>query len=118
MAKIFKLSSSPHVRDKTSVSEVMYSVVGALIPAMIGAVYFFGLNAVILIALCVVACVATEGVIQRLSGRPLTILDGSAIVTGILLAFNLPAGVSWWIPVIGSIFAIAVGENDFWRTWL
>ncbi len=91
----------------------MYSVVGAMIPAMIGAVYFFGLNAVILIALCVVTCVATEGVIQRLSGRPLTIKDGSAIVTGILLAFNLPAGVSWWIPVAGSVFAIAVGKMTF-----
>ena len=113
MAKMFKLSSSPHVRDKTNIAEVMYSVVGAMIPALIGAVYFFGLNAVILIALCVVASVATEGIIQRLSGRPMTILDGSAIVTGILLAFNLPAGVSWWIPVVGSVFAIAVGKMTF-----
>ncbi len=113
MARMFKVSSSPHIRDKTDITVIMYSVVAALIPALIGAVYFFGLNALWIILLCVVTCVATEGIIEKLSGKPITIKDGSAIVTGILLAFNLPEGISLWIPVIGSIFAVAVGKMTF-----
>ena len=91
----------------------MYSVVAALIPALIGAVYFFGFRALLITVITVVSCVATEGIIEKLTGRPLTIRDGSAIVTGILLAFNLSAGVPWWIPVVGSVFAIAVGKMTF-----
>jgi electron transport complex protein RnfD len=110
---MFNISSAPHIRDKTDVPVIMYSVIAALFPALIGAVYFFGIKAFMIIVLSVVTCVATEGIIERLSGKPLTIRDGSAIVTGILLAFNLPGGVSWWIPVIGSIFAIGVGKMTF-----
>ena len=113
MARLFTVSATPHVRDKTTIQIIMYSVVAALIPAMGGAVYFFGFRALWLIALAVVTCVVTESIIQKLAGKPLTILDGSAIVTGILLAFNLPGGVSWWIPVVGSFFAIAVGKMTF-----
>lgn len=113
MTRMFKLSSSPHIRDKTDIPIIMYSVVGALLPALGGAVYFFGLQAAKLILLAVVTCIATEGIIGKLSGKSLSIWDGSAIVTGILLAFNLPAGVSWWIPVVGGFFAIAVGKMTF-----
>ncbi len=113
MTRLFTVSVTPHLRDKTTIPTVMYSVVLALLPALVGAVYFFGYQAFILVVLGVVTCVATEGIIQKLSGKPLTIRDGSAIVTGILLAFNLPAGVPWWIPVVGSFFAIAVGKMTF-----
>ncbi len=113
MTRMFKVSSSPHIRDKTDIPRIMYSVIGALVPALAGAVYFFGLNALWIVLLCVITCVATEGIIGKLSGKSLTIMDGSAIVTGILLAFNLPGGVSWWIPVIGSFFAICVGKMTF-----
>jgi len=113
MARMFKLSASPHIRDKTDVKKIMYSVIAALLPAAAGAVYFFGLRALWLIVLSVVTCIATEGIIQKISGKPLTILDGSAIITGILLAFNLPVGVPWWIPVIGCFFAISVGKMTF-----
>ena len=113
MEQILTVSAAPHVRDTTCISTIMYSVIGALVPALIGAVYFFGFRAFILIVLAVIICVVTEGIIQRLAGKPLTIRDGSAIVTGILLAFNLPAGVSWWIPVAGGIFAVAVGKMTF-----
>ncbi len=113
MPRMFTVGATPHLRDKTNIPIIMYSVVAALIPTLIGAVYFFGLNALWIVLLCVLTSVATEGIIQKLSGKPLTILDGSAIVTGILLAFNLPAGVSWWIPVIGSFFAISVGKITF-----
>ena len=113
MARMFTVSGAPHLRDKTTIPVIMYSVVAALIPALIGAVYFFGFRSLWITALAVISCVATEGIIERLTGKPLTIRDGSAIVTGILLAFNLSAGVPWWIPVIGSVFAIAVGKMTF-----
>jgi len=113
MSRMFTVSATPHLRDKTTIPVIMYSVIGALLPALIGAVYFFGYRALMLTAIAVAACVLTEGIIQKLSRRPLTILDGSAIVTGILLAFNLPGGVSWWIPVVGAVFAIAVGKLTF-----
>lgn len=113
MARLFKVSSTPHIRDKTTIPVVMYSVVGALIPALAGAIYFFGLPALWITLLAVVSCVAAEGLLEKMSGKPLTILDGSAIVTGILLAFNLSPGVSWWIPVVGGFFAIAVGKLTF-----
>jgi len=113
MARIFTVSATPHLRDKTDIPTIMYSVVLALAPALIGSVYFFGMRAFVLIVLSVVTCVASEAVIGKLSGKSMTITDGSAIVTGILLAFNLPGGVSWWIPVIGSVFAVAVGKMTF-----
>jgi len=113
MPRMFTVSATPHLRDSTSIPTIMYSVIAALAPALMGAVYFFGIQALVLIVLSVVTCVATEALIQRLSGRQMTVTDGSAVVTGILLAFNLPAGVSWWIPVIGSVFAIAVGKMTF-----
>lgn len=113
MARMFNVSSSPHIRDATDIKRIMYSVVIALMPALLGAVYFFGVAALWIIALCVVACVATEGIIERLLGKPLTITDGSAVITGILLAFNLPSNVPWWIAVVGSVFAIGVGKMTF-----
>jgi len=113
MEKLFTVSATPHLRDKTNIPTVMYSVAFALLPALAGAVYFFGNQALMLIVISVVTCVATEGIIQKLTGKRLTILDGSALVTGILLAFNLPGGVSWWIPVAWGVFAIAVGKMTF-----
>jgi electron transport complex protein RnfD len=91
----------------------MYSVAAALMPALAGSVYFFGVRALWITALTVITCLLTESLIQKLSGKPLTIRDGSALVTGILLAFNLPPGIAWWIPVLGGIFAIAVGKATF-----
>ncbi|MBN1291522.1 MAG: RnfABCDGE type electron transport complex subunit D [Candidatus Latescibacteria bacterium] len=113
MARLFKVSATPHLRDATNIPTIMYSVVVALIPALIGAIYFFGLPALWITLLTVFSCVIAEGIIEKMSGKPLTIWDGSAIVTGILLAFNLSPGVSWWIPVVGGIFAIVVGKMTF-----
>ena len=113
MARMFNVSSSPHIRDVTDIKTIMYSVVIALMPALLGAVYFFGIAALWVVAVCVVSCLATEAIIERLMGKPLTITDGSAIVTGILLAFNLPSNIPWWISVVGSAFAIGVGKMTF-----
>lgn len=112
MTELF-VSSSPHLRDKDNVPKIMYMVIISLIPALIGSVYFFGLRALWLTALAVTAAIATEWIIVKLTKKPSTIYDGSAIVTGILLAYNLPAGVPWWIPVLGSVFAIGIGKMPF-----
>ena len=110
--KLF-VSSSPHITDKESIPKIMYGVLLSLLPATGGAIYFFGLRAGWVIVLAVIAAVITEGLIQKLMKKPVTIKDGSAILTGVLLAFNLPSEVPWWIPVIGSVFAIAIGKIPF-----
>ncbi len=109
----FIVSASPHVRQNTSVQRVMYGVVIALVPAIIGSVLLYGLRALLLILLSCLAALITEAVIQRARGVPVTIADGSALVTGILLSFNIPPGVPWWMPVVGSVFAIAIGKQVF-----
>lgn len=113
MDKNFLVSASPHISDKDSIPRIMYGVVISLIPALIGGIYFFGMRAGWVVFLAVLSAVATEALIQFLMKKPVTVKDGSAVVTGILLAFNVPAEVPWWIPVIGSAFAIAVGKIPF-----
>jgi electron transport complex protein RnfD len=113
MENKFFVSASPHITDKDSIPKIMYGVVISLIPATIGAIYFFGIRAGWVILLAIVAAVATEAGMQKLMKKPITVKDGSAIVTGILLAFNVPPEVPWWIPVLGSAFAIAIGKIPF-----
>jgi electron transport complex protein RnfD len=92
---------------------VMYAVLIALIPAAAGSVYFFGLRALVVIVLASATAIATELVCQKAMKRRVTIADGSALITGILLAFNVPPGVPYWLPVVGSVFAIAVAKIPF-----
>ncbi len=113
MENKYFVSSSPHITDNESIPKIMYGVVLSLIPAMIGAIYFFGIRSLWVVLVAVVAAVATESIIQKLMKKPVTVTDGSAILTGILLAFNVPAEVPLWIPAIGSVFAIAVGKIPF-----
>ena len=113
MSEHFIVSASPHVREDTSVQRVMFGVVIALIPAIVGSVYFYGVRALLLILLSCLAALITEAAIQKARGVPVTIGDGSALVTGILLSFNVPPGVPWWMPVVGSVFAIAIGKQVF-----
>jgi len=91
----------------------MYAVVIALVPAAIGAVYFFGTRALVIILLASGAAVATEAICQKATNRKITVSDGSALITGILLAFNLPPGVPYWLPVVGSVFGIAIAKIPF-----
>jgi Na+-translocating ferredoxin:NAD+ oxidoreductase RnfD subunit len=91
----------------------MYSVVVALIPAMFVGVYLFGFQALAIILLSVVASMATEAGAQRMMGRKVTITDGSAVITGILLALNLPPTVPWWLVVTGSAIAIVIGKQIY-----
>ncbi len=107
------LSVSPHLRARTSTTTVMLDVIIALIPALIASVIIFGLRALLLTAVCVAACVLSEYLFCLLCKKPCTIGDLSAIVTGILLAFNLPVGLPVWQAVIGSIVAIIVVKQLF-----
>jgi electron transport complex protein RnfD len=108
MSEHFIVSASPHLRQNTSIQKVMFGVVIALVPAVVGSVYFYGVRALLLILLSCLAALVTEGVIQKARGVPVTMGDGSALVTGILLSFNIPPGVPWWMPVVGSVFAKGV----------
>ncbi len=107
------VSSSPHIRSQESIQRIMLDVIIALTPAMIGSVYFFGLNALKLILISVASSVFFEAIIQKLFNKPITINDLSAVITGILLAFNLPASAPWWLPIIGSAFAIIIVKQFF-----
>lgn len=107
------VSAAPHLRTTDSVERVMYSVVIAMLPALAGAVYFFGWRALWVTVIAVVTAVLTEAAVQKFRKVQITALDGSAIVVGMLLAFNLPPSVPWWLPVAGTFFAIAIGKHVF-----
>lgn len=107
------VSASPHLKSEETVRNVMMDVLIALIPAILAAVYFFGLRGLFVILTCVVASVATEHVCMKLRGKQSTISDLSAVVTGILLAFCLPAGISFVYAAVGAIVAIAIGKQVF-----
>lgn len=110
----FTISPSPHIHGNDSIEKNMYGVLIALIPTFIFSIVFFGLGAILVTLTSVAACLVFEYVIQKylLKQRP-TIWDGSAIITGVLLAFNLPASLPLWIVVIGALVAIGIGKMSF-----
>ncbi|WP_324825328.1 RnfABCDGE type electron transport complex subunit D [Sinanaerobacter sp. ZZT-01] len=107
------VSSAPHVVSPVNTSNIMRDVCIALIPAMIMEVVVFGLRALALTAVCVAACILFESITRRLLGRPDTISDLSAVVTGILLSYNLPAGLPFWMAIIGCFVAIVIVKQVF-----
>ena len=107
------LSSSPHIRSKEDVSVIMRDVLIALLPATIAAVYYFRTGAIINILVGIFGAVLTEYVIQRIMKKRITISDYSAAVTGLLLAFNVPASAPWWMTLVGAIFAIGIAKQLF-----
>jgi electron transport complex protein RnfD len=111
--KALTLSLAPHIRSSDSTRKIMLDVIIALVPAMIGSIYFFGINALILILVSVASAVISEFFIQKLFKKDILIGDLSAVVTGILLAFNLPANAPWWVAVFGSFFAIIIVKEFF-----
>jgi electron transport complex protein RnfD len=111
--QLFVISSSPHIASEETIPKIMYGVIYALIPIMISAAVFFGFNAILLILTCVATCVLTEYVCQRVRNKPITVNDGSAIITGILLALVLPPDFSVLSSMLGGIVAIAIGKHVF-----
>lgn len=105
---MYNVSVSPHVRDKSSTSKIMLDVCIALVPTLAFGVIHFGLNALIVIISSVLSCVISEAVFELIVKKPLTIGDLSAVVTGLILALNMPPNVAWWVPAVGGVFAIVV----------
>lgn len=107
-------SPSPHIRTGRTVTTTMLHVIVALLPATVTALYFFGLDAAGVLAVSIAVCVAAEWAIDRfLLKRKPTLGDLSAVVTGLLLGLNLPAGLPWWTVALGAVFAIGVGKMTF-----
>ncbi|WP_167609438.1 RnfABCDGE type electron transport complex subunit D [Maribellus sediminis] len=114
MSKLLTVSPSPHVHSSDSTQKIMYRVVYAMIPALIWSVFVFGLDALRVTLIAVVACLAFEYLIQKylMKVKP-SVTDGSALITGILLAFNVPANLPWWIIIIGALAAMGIGKLSF-----
>ena len=113
MSELLHVSSSPHIRSKLKTENIMTYVVISLLPASLFGIYNFGLKALLLILFSVGTCVASEAIYEKLMHQKCTIKDMSAVVTGLLLALNLPASAPWWIPVFGGVFAIIVVKQLF-----
>ena len=109
----FEVSCSPHIKSPESISTVMWTVVAALIPAGVVGLHRFGWHAGFVMLVSIASAVLTEAVIQKLRGVEVTVRDGSAFVTGLLMAYVLPPGVKWYVAAVGSFVAIAAAKQCF-----
>ncbi|HAZ20395.1 MAG TPA: Na+-transporting NADH:ubiquinone oxidoreductase subunit D, partial [Clostridiales bacterium] len=110
---LLKVSTSPHVRGNRTTRTLMLDVIIALIPVFVWAIYIFGVRVITLTSLSVVSCILFEYLFQKLNHREITIGDFSAVLSGVLLAFNLPVSAPLWLCVIGAFFAIVVVKQLF-----
>jgi Na+-translocating ferredoxin:NAD+ oxidoreductase subunit D len=111
---LLTISGSPHTHSDQPVQKIMWGVVIALIPAYLVSLWYFGLGALIASCIAVLTCTGTEYLVARyIMNQEPTLSDGSAVITGLLLAFNVPSNIPWWQLVIGSVFAIAVVKMSF-----
>jgi electron transport complex protein RnfD len=109
----FLVSTSPHIESPEDIPKIMYSVIIALIPVIISSIYLFRLLAIKLIVVCIITAIVTEYIFQKLRKKDVTVVDGSAIITGLLLAFILPPSLPLWAASLGTFFAIAFGKQIF-----
>ncbi|MCY1722829.1 RnfABCDGE type electron transport complex subunit D [Prolixibacteraceae bacterium Z1-6] len=114
MSNLLTVSPSPHVHSSDSTQKIMYRVVYAMIPAMAWGIFMFGFDAIRVGLIAIISCLAFEYLIQKylMKVKP-TVTDGSALITGILLAFNVPSNIPWWIIVIGAMAAMGIGKLSF-----
>lgn len=108
---LWTVSVSPHVKSRESVEKIMWTVVACLLPPLILSVFIFGLQTLIITLISVISCVVTEAISQKLLHRPVTVKDGSAVITGLLLAYIIPPGVPYWIPILGAVMSIYVAKH-------
>jgi electron transport complex protein RnfD len=114
MSNILNISPSPHIHGKETTQKLMYGVVLALLPAMFTSVFYFGIGALIVTATSIISCILFEYLIQKfILNKPVSVTDGSALVTGILLAFNVPSNTPVYIIIIGSLVAIGIAKMSF-----
>lgn len=106
-------SSSPHIRSEETTQKIMLDVIIALLPALIASIFYFGFNSLVLVVASVAAAVVAEIALQKMMKKAVTISDLSAVLTGILVAFNIPPSAPWWLPVLGSAFAIIIAKQVF-----
>lgn len=111
--KLYRVSLAPYLRSKSTTQKMMLDVIIAMLPALAASIYFFGMNALMLTVVSVISCVVAEVFMQKLFKKKVTVSDLSAVITGILLAFNLPASAPWWMPVFGGFFAICIAKQIF-----
>lgn len=111
--KLYRVSLAPYLRSKSTTQKMMLDVIIAMLPALEASIYFFGMNALMLTVVSVISCVVVEVFMQKLFKKKVTVSDLSAVITGILLAFNLPASAPWWMPVFGGFFAICIAKQIF-----
>ena len=109
----FVVSGTPHVRSKESIQSIMRDVIIALVPATAAGIYYFGLRALILIVAAIISAVFFEWLYEKITKKPVTINDLSAVETGLLLAMNLPASAPVWVAIVGSAFAIIFAKQLF-----
>lgn len=107
------LTSSPHILGEDTIETIMWSVFLCLLPASLAGIYFFGFQALQVLIVSTGSAIAAEAVWQRLSGEKITVKDGSAAVTGLLLGMTLPPGVQWWVSVTGCFFAIVIVKQIY-----
>ena len=107
----WKVSVSPHIKSGESVERIMWTVVACLVPPLLLSIFIFGFQTLIITLISVGSCVATEAISQKLLHRPITFRDGSAVITGMLLAYIIPPGVPYWIPILGGVVAIYVAKQ-------
>lgn len=110
---MYNVSVSPHVRDKSSTSKLMLDVAIALVPTLAFGVWHFGINALFVIISSVLSCVVSEIVFELIAKKTITVFDFSAVVTGLILALNMPPNIAWWVPAVGGVFAIVVVKMLF-----
>ena len=111
--KQLTVTPNPHIKDSTSVDEIMWTVVYALIPAVLAATYFFGFRALLVVAVSILGAVLTEYVFLKIRKKEMVINDGSAVLTGLLLALTLPPSIPLWTAFFGSVVAIGLGKQVF-----
>lgn len=110
---MYNVSVSPHVREQSTTKSIMRDVAIALLPTLAFGVYRFGLRALMVIAVSIVTCVVCELIFELAAKKPITVFDYSAVVTGMILAINLPSTATWWMVVLGGAFAILVAKMMF-----
>lgn len=114
MSNLFTVSPSPHTKGDDSIPKIMWGVIIALVPVIVMSAVFFGLHSLKIMVAAVLACLLFEYTIQKFILKvPTTVRDGSAIITGLLLAFNLPAGLPVWLVILGSLVAIGIAKLSF-----
>lgn len=111
MDNLFNVSTAPHIRSSITTKNIMYDVIIALLPATFFGIYQFGIDALLVIMIAIITAVLSEYLYQRLMKLPITINDGSAIITGLLLALSLSSSMPLWMVALGSILQSLLLNN-------